>query len=177
MNKKYIVESKSRSEIRSIATQFREKFGLQNELYFPIEKILDILSLIMNKFNYEIVEDDVLPQNTHAKTNISTGVISIKQSIYEGACEGKGRDRFTIAHEIGHFLMFCVYGFDLYENNGDIKIPPYQDPEWQADCFAGELMIPKNLVENMMPDEIVKLCGVSLEAAQYQYNIYQKEKL
>ncbi len=79
------------------------------------------------------------------------------------------RKAFTIAHELGHFFMICIFGFKLQRNFSHEEIPPYQDPEWQAKCFAGEFMIPAGLVQNMTPHEIAKSCGVSLDAAKVQY--------
>ena len=58
--------------------------------------------------------------------------------------------------------------------NGPIEA--YEDPEWQAKCFAGEVMINKELVKNMKPQEIALQCGVSLQAAEYQWRQYQKEE-
>ena len=75
----------------------------------------------------------------------------------------------TIAHEIGHFVTLCFCGFKLQRSFGN-KADIYQDPEWQAKCFAGELMVPHHLTLNMSPKEISEKCGVSLYAAKYQYS-------
>lgn len=148
----------------------RKSLFLGNSIKFPIVELLDILSEVLENFSYEIVPDDALPSDTHADIDILTGHIKIKETVYERACDGEGRDRMTIAHEIGHFFTICFCGFKLQRNFDNKPVPAYKDPEWQAKCFAGELMIPYHLVKDMSPKEIEKVCGVSADAATYQYN-------
>lgn len=166
----YKVEPKSRADLRRLANLLRKYLGLENELYFPIVEILDLFVIIFDHFSYEIVEDSELPEDVHADTNVRTGHIRIKQTVYDRACAGEGRDRMTIAHEIGHYFTLCFCGFQLQRNfDSAAEVPSYMDPEWQAKCFAGELMIPAHLVGNMSPDQISASCGVSEAAARFQY--------
>ncbi len=165
----YLVESKSRKDMRLIAEGFRRLFDIENEVWVPIVKLLDAMRLVFDIFNYEIVPDDTFPPNIHAETDIRTGHIQIKESVFERACAGEGRDRMTIAHEIGHFITLCFFGFKLQRNMSKKPNKPYNDPEWQAKCFAGELMVSVRLTEGMSPAEIAKACGVSVDAAIYQY--------
>lgn len=165
----YIVEAKSRKDLRDLANTLRDKLGLTKKLYMPIVELLDILTEIFKDFSYEIVDDTELPLIMHADTDVRTGHIRIKESVYERACNGEGRDRMTIAHEIGHYFTLCFCGFRLRRNFTKQKVKNFEDPEWQAKCFAGEFMIPKHLVEKMTPSQISEVCGVSLDAAEYQY--------
>ena len=164
----YIVETKSREELRDLAYAMREALGLKDALWFPIVETLDVLADVIAGFSYEIVEDDALPTGVHADTDIRTGHIRIKESVYNGACDGQGRDRMTIAHELGHYLTLCWCGFKLQRNfNNEYVIAP-NDPEWQAKCFAGELLVPHHLTKGMDRYDIAVECGVSLEAAEVQ---------
>ena len=165
----YMVEAKSRIDLRKLARILRKHLNLDDELYFPIVELLDVFTEIFDDFNYEVVEDTVLSKKVHADTDIRTGHIRIKESVYNGACNGEGRDRMTIAHEIGHYFMLCFCGFKLERNFSDRKIPIFRDPEWQAKCFAGELMVPAHLVKGMSKFEITRRCGVSFNAAHEQY--------
>ena len=76
----------------------------------------------------------------------------------------------TIAHEIGHFFTLCFCGFKLQRNFSKRKVKHFNDPEWQAKCFAGEFLVPYHLTKNMDTMEIVEACGVSFDAADYQLN-------
>lgn len=171
---KYIVEPKSRSDMRAYANLLRRKLGLTDVLYFPIVELLDSLAEIFPEFSYEIVPDHVLGKDIHADTDIRTGHVRIKESVYERACDGEGRDRMTIAHEIGHYFTLCHCGFRLTRNFGKTEVPCFKDPEWQSKCFAGELMIPYQLTKDMNPARIARVCGVSFDAALYQSKKYKK---
>ena len=175
MPSEYSVEPKSRNELRTLAKIVRENLRISDALYVPIVPLLDVLSKLFKKFSYEIVEDSELPASIHADTNPLTGHIRIKQSVYDGACSGVGRDRMTIAHEICHFFTLCPFGFQ-YHRSFAKEVKTFEDPEWQAKCMAGELMIDKDLTKGMLPNEIAEKCGVSLPAAKYQYMVFQKEK-
>lgn len=166
----YLVEPKSRRDIRAWANLLRKHLKIGNLLYVPVVQLLDILAEVFaGSFSYEIVPDEYFAEDTHADTDVRTGHIRIKESVYERACDGEGRDRMTIAHEIGHFFMLCYGGFKLRRNFGNDDVKPYEDPEWQAKCFAGEFMISGQLTMKMNPWEIADKCGVSLDAAIYQY--------
>lgn len=171
----YIVEAKSRADLRMLTRILRIKLRLDDVLYFPIVELLDVMTELFDDFNYEIVEDNVLPKNIHADTDIRTGHIRIKESVYEGACNGEGRDRMTIAHEIGHYFTLCFCGFKMERNFSGGEIPAFCDPEWQAKCFAGELMVPEHRVKGMNEYEIADQCGVSYDAACVQYKHLSKE--
>lgn len=166
----YIVESKSRKELRRLAMILRKSLGLEDELRIPIVELLDVLAEVFPGFSYEIVSDNELPSNTHAETDIRTGHIKIKESVYYNACNGEGRDRMTIAHEIGHFFTLCICGFTLQRNFERKEVKSFNDPEWQAKCFAGEFMVAYHLTGDMTVLEIIEACGVSPDAAEYQHN-------
>ncbi|MBS7359050.1 MAG: hypothetical protein KIG53_00430 [Oscillospiraceae bacterium] len=142
--------------------------NLTNELYFPIVEVLEMLHKFDEDAHFEVVEADELEENEHAVTDIITKTIKIRSDVYEGACNGVGRDRMTIAHEFAHFITLCVCGFRLARSFGDVDIPPYRDPEWQAKCLAGELMIDSDLVKGMSSSEVSEKCGVSFDGADFQ---------
>ena len=155
-------------ELRRLAKKIREMLDLTGELYFPIIEVLEILHKFDEDAHFEIVEADELEENEHAVTDVITKTIKIRADVYEGACNGVGRDRMTIAHEFAHFITLCVCGFRLARSFGDVDIPPYRDPEWQAKCLAGELMIDSDLVKGMSHSEVSEKCGVSYDAAKFQ---------
>lgn len=165
----------SRGRIRRYAMLIREQLKLNDTLYFPVEKFLEVLfGLIGDEdFDFILVSDDewTQPDHVHAFYEPAANCIYIKESVYENACDGSGRDRMTIVHECAHVLLLKHNQLKLtrsFEEN----IPTYCDPEWQAKCLAGELMIPCNLVTGMTIAEVSKKCGVSYVAAKYQLSKY-----
>lgn len=168
MQNNFIVEPKSRKDLRELTLFIRKIFSYENTLYFPVTKFLEVLPEISSEFNFEIVEDHELPFSVHADTDVLNHCIRIKNSVYENAHAGHGRDRMTIAHEIGHYFTICVLGFKLQRNFGNKPPRACEDPEWQVKCFAGELLVPAHLVSGMDAKSISMKCGVSLDAAQTQ---------
>lgn len=167
----FIAEPMSRLELREIANNVRSAFDSQNNLYFDVLMFLELLCSDSSYANYEIVTDDTFPPHIHGDTDIIKKEIRIKESVYDGAVNGNGRDRMTIAHEIGHLILLSMFGIKLQRNLKKGKAPLYCSPEWQAKCFAAELLIPADLTKGMTPKEIAQKCGVSKAAANYQYNI------
>lgn len=164
----YSVEPRSRADLRCLASEIRKALRLDDQLYFPIVELLDVLEEAIDGFSYSIIPDGELPPNKHAVTNVYTGEIKIKESVYEGARRGNGRDRMTIAHEFSHYMTLCFLGMKLSRTIGGEELKAYEDPEWQAKCLAGELLIPYELTTEMTADEIVEKCGVSYSAAEYR---------
>lgn len=160
----------SRNSIRSLTTELRNMCGMQDQLYFPIVEFIEwILCDPDNDFDYEIVPE-IEMKDTYGTTNTASNIMRIREDVYERAVAGVPRDRFTLCHELGHFLLhqpkFMSYA------RGDV--PTYCQPEWQANTFAAELMAPYQLVKNMTVDEIAQKCGMSRSAASIQYRTYHK---
>lgn len=154
--------------MRRLAKKIREILNLKEKLYFPIVEVLEILHKFDKDAHFEVVGYDELEKNEHAVTDIITKTIKIRTDVYESACNGGGRDRMTIAHEFAHFITLCVCGFTLARSFSEEGVPAYSDPEWQAKCLAGELMIDSDLVKGMSCLEVSKSCGVSYDAAKFQ---------
>lgn len=168
----YYAQPVSREDLRQLAYLMRKEFGYLDVWRIPVDKLLDQMEDKFDDFNYEVIPDDEWEDKTaHASTDILEGTIIIKESIYIRACDGHGRDRMTIAHEIAHYILICVTGIKLYSRKGK-PVESYEDPEWQAKCLAGEFLIPYYKLKDCrrLPSskEIQDLCGVSPDAAAYQ---------
>ena len=167
---KYIAEPLSRCEIRRYANHIKAKLCIG-----PLDKV-DIVNLMENVmpelFKSQGYEFELLTReemgNNHGLTDPISGKIYIREDIYEGACQGCGRDRLTMAHELGHYLLHNGARLGLARAMDNEEIPPYRDPEWQATAFAGEFLMDHDAIKSMDVNEIVERYGVSYAAAQYQ---------
>lgn len=160
----------SRGSIRQCAKEFREKLGLKDAEYIDVIWLVEYVCPKLFKnydFEMEIMSKDEMG-NYHGLTDPESGHIYIREDVYDGACMGHGRDRFTIAHELGHFLLHDGITLGLAKVADDETIPVYCDPEWQANAFAGELLMDHDVIANMTVSEIAVKCGVSYDAAAYQ---------
>ncbi len=164
----YRAKPLSRVKIRQhviVLRQTMKEIGYETGVQFPLLKFIEhVLPYVFPEFEFEIVDDNEL--NCYAKAYPSKNKIVVRNSVYEGACRGNGRDRFTIAHEIGHFFLHGDENVSFARL--DETIFPFEDPEWQANTFAGELLVPVDLIKEMSIEEISVKCKVSRQVAEIQ---------
>ena len=162
------VEPKSRNDLRETARVIREKLKIKT-LFFPIVELLDSLTILDPTFNYAVEEDCEFAPGEHAYWEPVERTMHIRESVYNGAYEGKGRDRMTIAHEVGHYILHTDQYPKMCRAISPRSIRAFESSEWQAKAFAAELLIPADIIDSSCsPEEIAEQCGVSLEAAIFQ---------
>ena len=72
----------------------------------------------------------------------------------------------VMTHELGHLLLHRIETITLAREDGDI--PPYKDPEWQANAFAGELLGLYEYIKDMSIIDIASHYGITEKAASIQ---------
>ncbi|WP_197049858.1 ImmA/IrrE family metallo-endopeptidase [Anaerococcus lactolyticus] len=170
----YIADSLSIKDIRKLANRIRKLFDFENEMNFPIVQVIEFLS---NKgaFYLEICTFDEMGSK-YGETIPSENLIKLREDIYDKACENDGFSRSTCSHELLHWLQHREETVSFCRKEEDLKNRrAYENPEWQANCFSGELLVPKHLVKGMTIDEIVEECNVTPSMARYQYKKYEEE--
>lgn len=176
----------SRTEIRR-RTQYVWNFAKDNlpESAWSTEKGLPIVHLLeflfpeqWDQFIFQIRSFEDMGDD-HGRTRPDLMQIQVREDVYRGALEGKGRDRLTFAHELGHLLLHRnVETNVLHRKSSEAQLPAYRDSEWQADCFGGELLAPWWAMKGCShPYLIAPKLGVSNRAAEVQFNQYRKEGL
>lgn len=164
----YKADAISRNDIRKMVYILKKKIGLENELYFPILQFVEnILPLFIPDFQFEVVPVDEMGDK-HGETYPAQKRIRIREDVYLGAAGGKGRDRLTVAHEIGHLFLHEDSCIALCRMGSTEQLKPYEDPEWQANAFGGELLASSYLIKGMRDCEVSEKCGVSISAARVQ---------
>lgn len=165
---KCIAAPLSRKNIRDMAYFIRKIAGKENSLYFDIVYFLDVILPKTDPDFTLIVEEKSEMGECHGLTYPDKNEIHIRSDIYERACRGSGRDRFTMAHELFHLLQHEKENISYARMENGARIQTFRDPEWQANAFGGELLVPWHLTQGMNADEISKKCGVSVAAANTQ---------
>lgn len=161
----YSREGWSREEIRGLATILRSGFGINESLYVPIVDILELqMAKVDPRFCLRVVEDREI--NADALCRPDQYEIIVRESVYYDATRGMPRARFTLAHELGHYILHRKTNVSYAR--GLEKIPAYLNPEWQANTFAGEFLAPPALIREMSEDEIACKCKVSKQVARIQ---------
>lgn len=161
--------------IRDFANQVRALFVPDYRLDMPIIDILEwrMLSLdpqfVFDVQGFEEMGDyeGLVPIGEHR--------LILREDVYEGACRGVGRDRFTACHEFGHYLLHRKIMLARSRDDGH-KI--YCDSEWQADTFAATLLMsPRHAHLFHDPSDMASKCVVSQHAATVTWSKYLSEGL
>lgn len=169
----YIAKAKSRADIREVAQLIRKLQGAENELYFPILDFVEkTLPTIIPSFTFRVGERSEMG-NCEGLTFPERNEMVIRSDVYARACKGGGRERLTIAHELYHYLEHSIETVAFARTSGAV-VPAYLNPEWQADAFGGELLVPYDLAKQLSIEEISESCGVTRSAASVQYRVMHR---
>jgi hypothetical protein len=179
MSSDYRVKGLTNEAIRSLAKRSLEFYRASNR--YPV----NVLSLIQTgtvctvrgdkKLVFRVVPDVELGDND-AVTTYAPGVVEItcKMSVRDRAALGVGRDRMTLAHELGHAVLH--EGPAKARATGAVGrtkinwIAPFESAEHQAKVFAAAFLIVDEFAEQASSaEEVSVLFGVSIEAAEIYF--------
>jgi Zn-dependent peptidase ImmA (M78 family) len=139
--------------------RYRERFG-GAELPVPVEAITeDLCGLAVEEV---------------ANLEVSGMLVPAERRIYVNAKEPAQRRRFTLAHEVGHWICQCLDGTaaPIYCRAAEISLhPSVKALEREANIFAAELLMPEDEVRATWdgdPDACAEHCGVSGEAMRWR---------
>lgn len=173
MNANVRVRGRSRAEIQRMAEAFRMMIGETGGSInspFPIVRVIEELAtpryLGDTPFlNFQVCEDgDPKLVGAYAFYDPDSRTMYIRESVYNGAEIENPRDRFTLAHELGHCLL--GHGNNCTFARTNDPVPAYANPEWQADTFASMLLIPRSAIFGMSIREVADTYHVSYQAAK-----------
>lgn len=166
----------SRQDIRSFALQVREGLGFGSIPYVDVEVLLDlVLPRVLPDFAYAICPRAEMGNN-HGLASPDARWIKLREDVFERACGGAGRDRLTIIHELAHLLLHTKERVMLRRAVGAPM--SYRDPEWQADCFAGEFLMSAKLLDGCRSiADLVNRFGVTPTAAEVQWKQFRNARL
>ncbi|MCX6864632.1 MAG: ImmA/IrrE family metallo-endopeptidase [Verrucomicrobia bacterium] len=111
-------------------------------------------------------------------TDEGGGTIRVKHGLHPG------RRRFTIAHEIGHYILHPKKRLNHSDSVTNFRIWNEPSEEAEANLFAAELLMPEFLFKKLMTknapslkfiDEIASVFNTSTMATAFQYTVYSKE--
>ncbi|MFR4987352.1 MAG: ImmA/IrrE family metallo-endopeptidase [Lachnospirales bacterium] len=116
---------------------------------------------LSNITNYSIEKIEDMFESGSIVKNINN-----KYLIFYNNNDNRGRIRFTIAHELGHYFL-------NHTEHNDIN-------EKEADCFARNLLCPISLLNLQSPfiDDFIylsNLCDISYSAAMVRINLMKND--
>jgi hypothetical protein len=120
----YISEPKKRREIEDLGLKVRRLFIPDDLAYFPIIDFMEkAMPQIDPDFHLVVDEDSSFSEGIHGETDPVKRFIRLPEFVYLNAVAGKGRDRFTCGHEVGHFFLMSIFGIKFFSYSGT-KEPP-----------------------------------------------------
>jgi len=169
-----VVPPQKTKTIRLFADKVRSTFIPDDRIDFPIVEIIEfrIAQFVDQNFVFDVQERSEMADD-EGRVPIGGCALILRRDVYDGACSGNRRHRFTAAHELGHYLMHRHISLARARDEFD-KI--YTDSEWQADTFAGTLMMsPRHAINFSCPEEMADSCLTSSAAATHTWRKYQEE--
>lgn len=172
----HIVSPRSILNIRGVAEDVRNVLQLP-EGKVPLATFLESLSGY--GITVDVLEDDdftLLMAGVEAVCVPETATITLTDTTYNAARRDDPRTRFTVFHELGHFVL--QHSKVLARRNTQAK--PYLDSEWQADQFSAEVTMPLRVIQArrlFSPTELARFFGVSLPAATNRLRSLRREKV
>lgn len=146
------------NKINNHAEKFLNDLELHDTLPVPIEEIVEF------NLGINIVPFPNLQTNFDVEGFLSIDLtnIYVDEFIYNNR---PTRFRFTLAHEVGHFILhrrfikkFAFSSIDVWKDfyrKADDK--KYSWLEWQAYAFAGLLLVPRKILLGHFPYQLKKL--------------------
>ena len=145
----WIVKYKGKREIETIAQCILKDINYSGGKV-SLELVCEVQQ---NKNNLKVIfAPDTNKSSDHAELLGSINFSPLEIVIYPEPSHNKFRQRFTLSHELGHFLLkhnLYMSGEYCLEGDFDIDQPPlfsFKDisrMEWQANYFASSLLLPK----------------------------------
>lgn len=137
----------SYNDVGDIAFSFLKNYHPDLHIPIPIEEIAE------SKLHIEIIPVNKLKNlyDTDGCLDSTLSKIFIDMDLY---MKYENRTRFTIAHEIGHLVLHKTYFEnleihtveDIYNISDQISEDDYGWLEYQAYSFAGQVLVPKNVL-------------------------------
>ena len=157
------VTRRSQRQIEELANSVRRELGVLPNERLSMQPVIEHAIEDMVDGAYFHVAPDGELAGAEARTDRLRPVITFSASAYADLSRGVPRARMTAAHELGHLLMHSCRPVFLYRTRArDHRF----DPEWQADYFAGVLLMPTPAFRKMKTvSEAMRAFGVSRAAA------------
>lgn len=153
--------------LEQLGRDFRTMLGIEYANYPDLLTVITKIKRINPAFNYKRVPDDCMP-DAEASWDSDECVLSMRESIFVGIQRGETRSRFTVAHELAHYIL----GHQGHRNRStnklhkEISAPLVKHQESEANRLASIILAPEYLIQDgATADEIQRQHGLSSTSA------------
>lgn len=168
-----VVPPRSVRALRAYAEKVRSVFLPPHVVQMPIIQFIEWgLPKLDPAFVFDVKDNDEMGED-EGQVPVGGTTLILRRDVYDGACKGDGRARFTACHELAHYLLHRHITLARARSSAD-KI--FVDSEWQADTFAGTLLMsPRHASTFCNPESMAAACLASRSAAGYMWRKYVEE--
>ncbi|WP_153766953.1 ImmA/IrrE family metallo-endopeptidase [Endozoicomonas sp. OPT23] len=158
--------TRSREEIRDLATGLLNSAGAGGQLPVPVDKVIDHLG-----YSFEYFQPDT------STRSIAGAVSHNEKTVYLNSEDTARRQLFTLAHEIGHIVLHLNEGSDDQDFVDYRKPGPKTSKEKEADTFAAEILMPEQHFINAwkkwtgIPSLVAASFGVSEQSVKIRARV------
>lgn len=155
-------------QMEKMGGDIRDFLGVTGARWLPIAKIIE--HILPEKYGdaycFRVLTRAEMGDN-HGYADLDDGELVLREDVYDGMLANVGRDRMTATHEMCH--LYLHDRARLYRRMSPEPPPPWRDPEWQAKCLAGVIMMPAPMIKGCVSiRQIVTEFGVSEPAARHR---------
>lgn len=153
---------KAERKAQEVLSEYQTFFG-NNEYFTPLKEIIEAEGICLR----------VIPMADKI-ADISGFYQPKTRTIYVNANDPVGRQRFTAAHEFGHYcLNHKTSQYDVLLRGSLFYTEREKPLEQEANMFAAELLVPKVKLEKILQmtrdtNQIAQIFGVSPEVVLYR---------
>lgn len=184
----YLPEEEIEAEASNLLKSFEAKHGKIKKYAIPIEEIIEChlgYSFEVDDLDKKIGNDE---EEILGYINFDEKLIAVNSkldpSVYP---QYIGRYKYTLAHEVGHDILHKeqvinnrLQGnlFSSNEANQVLcrKADAKESIEWQADCFAGYLLMPKQKIYALWKDITGSMKSLPINQLTSDFSAYNKSK-
>jgi hypothetical protein len=134
-------EPRSLARIEDAAWAVRQLLGFTDP-FLPVAELIEFgLGYLASGFCYDILPQGELGER-HGAVDRERRILYLREDVYDGLLNNRGRDRFTACHEMGHVIL---HGGTLNRRMPNTRVAAFRNPEWQANSFAAAILMPRNM--------------------------------
>lgn len=129
------------------------------------------LAVVANFYNISIIKYSQ-SNGTFVGDGFSTTVDGKLVIYYNDINFPVRRQRFTLAHELGHCLLGHLKFGKTYNRNSEIDFKGMDVYEMQANVFARDILMPATVLHSLgikSAEDIARICNVSMLSAEIRY--------
>lgn len=188
---------RSYREIERCASRFRELLSIPPTERLPVDVLFENLHLVrlsigdgrVVPLDYDVSESAGREASTAYDPEFDRILVRLKPSVYDGLLRDDPRARFNVCHECGHAIMHPLEAMNLSSlDNGAAALQRgkatghrhFEDTEWQADAFAGALLMPARglaaLGDGLATWRVMEAFGVSESCARIRLRVFESRR-